>query len=501
MKADLAPAPADAEAAEWADVGYTRISDDKTGVAASPARQKRAILAMAAEEGRTIHHWFEDLSRSAYSGGARPAFDALLEACEEHPVRRIWVLHDDRLIRQGEDHDDLPRVIRVARPRKITIRCVEAADLKLWQAEGRMSAGVRNVINGYESGRKKERILLAMEDRARKGRYPGGPRRFGYTQRDTKIVRHQDEDGVITEHERPTGPLVLVPEEAQAIADGYAMIASGESLHAVLKNWRARGLMAPGGRQFTQVQVRETLLRAANAGLSVHKGVIVGKGEWPAITDPDTYATVKAILTDPSRRRGPGRPATTLLAGVLWCGKPGCGQRMNGAFRGRKSGGTARLTYQCREDHLTRARGPLDKAVSELVVARVEASAGTLARPRQPVSRAVAKAIEEAAQLRAQIDGYQAQATNFDPADLAGILRGLRARLARAEAKMVKEAGRPASYAMVASGDVRAAWIAADTEDRRIVIREQVERIVVGPSPPGGHHTPMHNVQIKWRED
>ena len=135
------------------------------------------------------------------------------------------------------------------------------------------------------------------------------------------------------------------------------------------------------------------------------------------------------------------------------------------------------------------------------MVARVEASAGTLTRPRKTASRAVAKAIGEAGKLRGQIDGYQARAADFDPADLAGILRGLRARLAKAEAKMVKDAGKPASHALVASGDVRAAWLAADTAERRAVIREQVDRIVVGPGKRGGKHATMHNVEVIWRED
>ena len=143
----------------------------------------------------------------------RPAFGALLAACAEHPVRRVWVLHDDRLIREG-DEDDLPALIRATAPAKITIRCVESGDLKLWQAEGKMSARVRNAVNGYESERKRERVMIATEDRARKGRYPGGQRRFGYAQRDTRIVRPQDDAGVITETTRPSGPLVLVPEEA-----------------------------------------------------------------------------------------------------------------------------------------------------------------------------------------------------------------------------------------------------------------------------------------------
>ena len=80
------------------------------------------------------------MSKSAYKPGViRPEFNAMLEACAEHPVRRLWVLHDDRLIREG-DEDDLPRVIRGLASAKITIQCVEAADIKLWQAEGKMSA-------------------------------------------------------------------------------------------------------------------------------------------------------------------------------------------------------------------------------------------------------------------------------------------------------------------------------------------------------------------------
>ena len=175
---------------------------------------------------------------------------------------------------------------------------------------------------------------------------------------------------------------------------------------------------------------------------------------------------------------------------------------MNGGFRGIKSDGSTRLSYRCRDAHLTRARDALDRAVAELVVAHIEKNAGTLTRPRKAPSRTVASAIGEAAELRAKIDGYQAQATEFNPADLAGILRGLRARLARAEAKIVKEAGRPASHALIASGDVRAAWIALeDVADRRTVIREQVEAIVVGPATPGGRRSVMHNVEVFWRED
>jgi site-specific DNA recombinase len=498
--AELHLAPA-AEEVEWADIGYTRISDDRTGVAASPARQKQAITAEAAAEGRTITNWFEDLNKSAFRPGIiRPQFEAALAACATHPVRRLWVLHDDRLIREG-DEDDLPSLIRVLAPRKITIRCVEAADIKLWQAEGKMSARVRNAVNGYESERKRERVVIATQDRARRGRFGGGQRRFGYTQRDTRIVRHQDDDGVITETERPSGPLLLVPAEAQAIADAYQAIATGETLYAVVKDWRARGLTGPRGAPFTDISVRDILLRASNAGLSTYKGEVVGTGEWPAIpgVNPDLFFTVKAILDDPSRKRGPGKPPSTLLGGVLWCAR--CGEKLAGAWRGVRKDGSTKRTYACREGHVGRARPAIDEWVSELVVGHLEERAGALARPREDVPDAIAQALGEAAEVRGHISAYQARAAEFDPADLAAILRSLRAKLARAEAKSVTAAGTPASSALAASGDIWRSWVEASTEQKRTAIMEQVEKIVVGPAKRGPVQPPGYNIEVVWRED
>jgi site-specific DNA recombinase len=494
---------------EWADVAYTRISDDRTGEGASPVRQRREIKRAVADEGRTIpdDKWFEDLSKSAFRPGVvRDGFERLLLACEEHPVRRVWVLHDDRLIRDNDD-TDLPRLIRVLAERKITIRCVEAADIKLWQAEGKMSARVRNAVNTYESERKKERVELATVDRARKGRFSGGVRRFGYTQRDTRIARRMDDDGTITEQVRPSGPLVLVPEEADAIASGYKAIASGKSLNSVVRDWRARGLTGVQGGPLTPQVVRQILLRAANAGLSTYKGEVVGKGDWPAIIDPATYVDVKALLEDPARRTTVGRPAVHLLSGIARCTT--CGGAL---MASSKAKGEQGQEYRCRSgrvqpdptdgtrQHVSRRRAKLDAAISEKLVEYFVANAGNLTRPTKPVNRNVAKAVADAASLRAKITAYQAQGADFEPADLAGLLRGLHAKLATAEAKIVADAGTPATLALVRSGDIPTAWAALDIAGKRTVIKENVSRIEVGPGKQGSRYATMHNVHAYDRD-
>jgi site-specific DNA recombinase len=492
-----------ADPADWEDVAYSRISDDRTGVAASPARQRREIKSAAADEGRTIGRWFEDLSKSASKPGVvRPDFDALLDACQRYPVRRVWVLHSDRLLRDGDD-TDLPRLIRAVAPKQIVIRIVQEADLNLWQAEGKMSARVRNAVNVYETDRKRERVELAAKDRARKGRFCGGGRRFGYDHSESRVVRNMDEAGNVVETTRPSGPLVLVPEEAAAIAAGYASIEAGLSLYSICRDWQARGLAGARGAKWTASAVRDILLRPANAGLSVYKGEILGRGDWPAIVDADTFAAVKAILTAGDRRTNdrPGRPAVYLLSGILICGACG-GPMVTGG-----GGGEGKIEkYRCKrqvpapagQTHAQRSRPPLDAAVTELIVTRIKRR-GALPRPPRHPSGEVAAALAEAASLRGQVEGYLARGTEFDPGQLAAILRDLNARLDEANAKIRAEAGTPVSDALAASRDIEAAWFALDMEGRRAAIREQVEGFTVGPGFPGNRY-PMSNITPVWRE-
>ncbi len=91
-------------------------------------------------------------------------------------------------------------------------------------------------------------MKLAAVDRAKKGRFSGGTRRFGYAHTDTRTARTMDDFGKVTEELRPSGPLVLVLEEADAIAWGYRRIASGGSLREVTREWRSRGWLGRPGR-------------------------------------------------------------------------------------------------------------------------------------------------------------------------------------------------------------------------------------------------------------
>jgi site-specific DNA recombinase len=479
-----------------------RISDDRTGENASIARQRKLIRELAVRL---------DIDRARFAGSrtrpARPVMGLVRgswscwPAVRNGEVSMVFVWVPDRLWRNDDDQREITKVFRAA---SLKVFSAQGADLDFTTAQGRFINKIVGSASAFEVEQRGERVALAAEYRARKGRFGGGVRRFGFQQRDTRIVHTMDDEGHTTEEIRPHGPLVLVPEEAAAIADGYRMVAGGASLNAVTRDWRARGLVGVQGGPITPMVVRGILVRPANAGLSSYKGTIVGTGDWPAITDPDTYATVKAILEDPSRRTNVGRPAAHLLSGVLVCAA--CGGKMLASSKARGQ------TYRCRAGrelpenkvgiHVQRRRAKLETAITELVLAHIVNNARKLDRPgKTPRSPSVAKAVQEAAKLRGKIESYQLQADQFEPADLAGLLRSLRAKLAAEERKVVKAAGRPATHALVASGDIPAAWAALDTAGKRTVIMENVEKIVVGPGLVGSKTATMHNVEVFWRED
>ncbi len=58
--------------------GYARISRDPNEQRVGVQRQRREVTELAERLGLTIDTWHEDNDASAYSGKARPQFDALL---------------------------------------------------------------------------------------------------------------------------------------------------------------------------------------------------------------------------------------------------------------------------------------------------------------------------------------------------------------------------------------------------------------------------------------
>jgi site-specific DNA recombinase len=480
---------------------YTRISDDRTGEGAGVKRQREACDKLAAERGVDVVAYFEDNSRSAMHG-VRPQYAAMLAAVERHEIDVIICWAVDRLYRQLADLLELTKVLS---PSGVVVWTVVSGRIDLSTPDGQLQANILGSVAEHESKKKGQRVREAAEQRAGKGRFGGGQRRFGYRHRDTRIVRRLADDGMtVVEVERPGGPLVLVRDEADAIGWAYNHILRGGTLEAVVREWRGRGLVGPQGARFSGVAVRDVLLRPMNAGLTFYLGSEVGEtihdpkdDPIPTITDEQTWRAVKAILTHPDRRTTVGKPPTSLLAGVLRCVV--CEGRMTARTR-RRPDKTKDPIYACRIGHVSRVRPKLDAAIESMVVAHLVKNAAALRRPATSASGAVAKAVRDAEKLRDRLAGYHASAADMDPADYATATQAVRARLADVEKRIVASSGSPATSALVRSDDIPATWAALDTDEQRTVIKENVSRIEVGHGVSGARDKTMHNVRVYDRD-
>lgn len=457
---------------------YARISDARVRTArdddtAGVERQVEDCRALATARGFEVVAEYVDNNRSAYSGRSRPEYERMLDDIAAGRVDVIVVWATDRLYRRLSDLEELVEALH-----GVDVATCHSGEVNLDTADGRLHARMLGTVALHSSEKAGERVARAAEQRARKGGFNGGKRRFGYTK-----------DGT-----------ALVEPEADALRWAYGHVLDGGSIGSVTREWTSRGLTGPGGGKLADPAVRDYLLRPMNAGLSVYQGTEVGRTNLPTVVDEARWRAVRAILTDPARRSTVGRPPKTLLTPFLRCAV--CDGPMSGGTRTetrRKppEDGTRprrRAVYMCRAGHTQRSRDRLDEAIGAIVVAYLERERLDLT-PREGGSDLA----REAESLRMERTALEDAFTRGD-LDVAAYALGIRANTARRDALDARTVtGAPAmTRSIVGADDVAAAWDAATVDARREVVRVVIDRIEVGPNPHPGTFD-LSAVSIVWR--
>ena len=447
---------------------YARISDARDGDTAGVDRQVKDCQALADERGWTVVGTYVDNDVSAYSGKRRPAYEDMLAAVDRGEIDVILAYSADRVYRRIKDLERL--VDKLGRVGVVTIK---SGDVDLSTADGRMTARILGSVGQRESEKTGERISRAYADRAARGGYPGGTRRFGYTKDGRRLVE----------------------DEAEVLRRAYRHIADGKSLRSLVLALRDEGVVGTKGAAFTATQLREGLLRPMNAGHTVHQGqILYGASDRPTIVSPELWEQVRAILLDPARKTTRGRPVKSLLSGIAHCGKCGGPLRASG-----KSG--RRRTYRCNANYCaTRDMATLDRFVTEAVLARLESSrdvieAANSERSPEPPTEAMA----EAGRLRSKLDSLSDLLTSgdLDPADYATATRKLRASLAAVEKSIASATATPAAKLLDAE-DIHTAWETASVEDRRTLVKAILVDVTVSPIGSRGPGPSTDGINLEW---
>lgn len=315
----------------------------------------------------------------------RQGFNDVLTDLTSGAANGLLAMHLDRMVRNTNDFQHLLDIVRA---RRLNFRDL-AGEICLTDGGSKSEidrawAVVLHAIRSSDDTSR--RITDARERQALKGTYGGGIRPFGY-----------EPDPDAGKYRRN---LLIVPEEAGEIRRAAEALLAGESLKSLARSLREREIPTVTGCAWSAENLRDTLIKPANAGLVMATTKVrdeAADGGWrkeralvratwePILAEPDWRAVVD-LLNDESRRTntGNGNAPRWLGSNLYRCGAcPDHGPTL------QVSGGRAASPgYVCRvRSHLRRNALMLDQYVSRWLIellARPE-SAGLLAAPAPEV--------------------------------------------------------------------------------------------------------------------
>lgn len=391
-------------------------------------------------------------------------------------VAVLLVQHSDRISRGAGDRPGAAKALveiwHEERRRNVHLRSVQD-DFDL-----RDSASVANIgeRNRADSARKSDATRDGKRRVAERGEPVSSIPPDGYL-----ILREVEERGGMRRR------MVKDPDRRAIYELHWELALAGHSAESIVLELARRGYVtAPykaghPPRPFDAYRVRQTLNNPVYACLVVHKGEIVGAGQWPAYVTPEEFHRLRAQRRERAHvdRRGPGRPPEGYaLARIARCGE--CGAPMHTVTeRHRRKDGSRARRYVCsthRDQHRDApsycSARPIDAAIVDpalvdnldLLLGDVDGLRSGIASARQVERDRLAGEVQRAQADVAECDRVAARAKAKADGCLAA------GDDARADAALDlftsrREDGRRAETRLAAARDALAALGYEDPED------------------------------------
>jgi len=282
--------------------GYCRVStEEQAEQGFSLGEQERTLREDAEHRGETWTRAYVDAGLSGRSKERRPQLNAMLAAAEAGEFDVLVIPALDRLARNARDaHDIFARLERA----NVAIRSLRG-EVDTSTATGRLMTGVMASLAEFESNVIGERTRSGKAAAARAGRPNGGPRRFGFDQRDGQLIPRRGEIAVVERILR------------EAVA--------GRSQAEIAAGLNADGHLTARGKRWNQPQISQLVADP------IWIGVLKNKEGEHRIAEPylpvELWEAAQRTLRGPDGPRA-GRQSQRFLLGngMLRCGR--CGSSM-----------------------------------------------------------------------------------------------------------------------------------------------------------------------------
>ena len=446
---------------------YCRISKDQAHTELGVQRQEKECRELCERLGLTVVTVFVDDDRTAYTGKPRPGYMAMAAAIGAGGVSVVVTWHPDRLTRHPRELEDL---IDLLEAHTVTVRTVVAGQYDLSTPAGRMVARIIGATARHESEHKSARLRSEAAQRAERGEVSGGGGRpFGF-EPDRLTIRHVEAD-------------VL------HLAAGWLL--DGATLGSIARRLNEGDVLTVEGKAWTAVHLRRMLLRPRNAGLREHKGVVVGPAVWPGIFDAATFGAVTAVLRDPGRRMNRHSRPYLLTGGLARCGC--CGGKL--IARPRSDGARC---YVCATPNGCGKIRRLAEPVEAEVVGRLVALVSSLPTI-EPVADVAQLDIEaELGALETRMAGLAKDHYVHEVIDRNEYLAARDALALQQSVRRERLTVRPRRRRTLPA-DLAASWDALSHEERRAVVADWIDAVVIQPATRGFNRFDPDKVTVRWR--
>jgi DNA invertase Pin-like site-specific DNA recombinase len=443
---------------------YTRISKDPEGVSASPEAQHDECVREAKRHGWAVDSilHLSDVDMSAWNRAIeRPAWNAVLEGIADGSIDGLIVHHLDRMLRQVRELEELITVIE-DRGGRFPIYSVHG-DLDLSTPDGRAMARILVTIAQKESDDKSRRLKLVLAKNAEQGKVHGGIAPYGW-----------DEDRI-----------TINPHEARVVRQMVDWLMDGESLAGITRRLNAAGEPTRKGGRWYPTTVKQILMNPRLAGMRTHNGVIVSEGEWEPIIDLETHRSL-CLRLDGSAHDGHNTSLKHWLVGALTCGI--CGRRMRTRLHHVQG-----QRYVCRKD-----QGGCGNGIAAHILEQIMTTLtiGVLKNQQEQIKPDDTQVQEFEGELAAAKRRRDQLAADYYGQQLLERDEYLAAKKAVGEViadLTMRIRAEEVSLAQSAT-DIDGAWDGLNPVDKRAIVTEVFESIVVNKATPGRRFDPTRVV-------
>ncbi len=329
---------------------YPRVSTEMQVEGYSLEGQKNTLKRFAEREEMQVIGIYEDAGKSGKSIEGRPAFMRMLNDIKEGLAIDYILVY--KLSRFGRNAADILNSLEFVQSYGVNLLCIEEG-IDSSQASGKLLISVLSAVAEIERENILEQTMNGRREKARQGKWNGGPAPYGYTLKDEILYIDEEESEIVK----------LIFDKYVNTKMGYCGIAKYLNLQGIKKKPRKKTDIEEFSGHFIQILLDNPVYCGKIAyGRRVREKVKGTKDEYQVVKKQD-YSLVNGLhvpivseeiwqrahkkrkITGVKFASKYGKERAHLLTGIIKCPKCGGGMYANRVCWTKKDGTYKEVMY------------------------------------------------------------------------------------------------------------------------------------------------------------